>query len=179
MKNSIEITARLTEWAELAGYGFTSGSVTDDGRAMFWSPGGEVRHFVGADSPGWFIVTDSDRLGPEYLMFLAPSMATIEAYFFGKFGGYIRSRKKLPRVHVPFTMDEIHAGFTIESRDFDGVNRFTLIGSDGSKIAASRGDKFSATADLVELSHYQTVSTDDIVASYLDPLGKPLFTLQQ
>src|ERR1700746_285541 len=65
---SIEIPPQLEEWAAL----------------------GEVRHFNGTNDSGWFTVTDSDRLGPEYLVFLAPSMATIEIYFFGKFGGYIR-----------------------------------------------------------------------------------------
>jgi hypothetical protein len=174
----IEVPPQLTEWAALAGYSLTPGSDTEDGRAMFWSAGGEVRHFIGTNDAGWFTVTDSDRLGPEYLVFLAPSMATIESYFFGKFGGYIRSRKKLPRVHVPFTLEEISTGFTIQSRNFDGVERFTLIASDGSEVAASSGDKFSGTADLVELSHYLTVTTEDIVTSYLDPEGNPLFTLQ-
>jgi hypothetical protein len=177
MRYPIEIPPQLAEWAVLAGYSLTPGSVTEDGRAMFWSAGGEVRHFIGANNTGWFDVTDSDRLGPEYLVFAAPSMATIESYFFGKFGGYVRSRKKLPRVHVPFKLEEISPGFTIQTRNFDGVERFTLIASDGSDLAVSTGDKFSGTADLVELSHYLTVTADDIMASYLSPDGRPLFTL--
>jgi Immunity protein 61 len=171
---SIEIPPQLEEWAALAGYSLTP--ETDDGRAMFWSAGGEVRHFIGTNDSGWFTVNDSDRLGPEYLVFLAPSMATIEIYFFGKFGGYIRGRKNLPRVHIPFEPEEISPGFTIQSRKFDGVDRLTLIASDGSEVAASSGDKFSGTAELVELSCYLSVTVDDIMASYQSPDGRPLFT---
>lgn len=178
MSYQIEIPAQLVEWAELAGYKLTPGSVTEDERAMFWSAGGEVRHFIGITDTGWFEVTDSDRLGPEYLVFMAPSMATIERYFFGRFGGYIRSGRKLPRLHVPFLLEEIADGFTIQTCIFNGTARLTLIASDGSQVAASRGDKFLGTGDLVELSHYLAVTTDDIVGSYLNPDGKPLFNLQ-
>jgi hypothetical protein len=178
MRQPIEISLELQQWAEVAGYSLTPGSHTDDGRALFWSSGGEVRHFIGIDNSGWFKVTDSDRLGPEYLVFAAPSIATVERYFFGKFGGYIRSRKKLPRVHVPFVLEELSAGFTIQSRVFEGVERFVLVASDGSEVALSTGDKFSGTADLVEMSYYLTAATADIMASYLEPDGKPLFTLK-
>jgi hypothetical protein len=176
VSNLVEISLQLEEWAALAGYSLTPGSDTKDGRALFWSAGGEVRHFIGIDDRGWFSVTDSDRLGPEYSVFAASSMATIEKYFFGKFGGYIRSRKKLPRVHVPFSLDEISAGFFIEARKYDGSERFVLVGSDGSEAAESCGDKFSGTAELVELSVYLPATADQIIASYLSPDGKPLFT---
>src|SRR5581483_7273543 len=142
---------------------------------MFWSAGGEVRHFVGISDTGWFNVTDSDRLGPEYLVFAAPSMATVESYFFGRFGGYIRSRQRLPRVRIPFELEEISAGFTIQARNFEEGPRLTLIAPDGSEVAASSGDKFSGTADLVELSRYLTATDEDIMSSYLSPDGRPLF----
>lgn len=178
MTDLIEISPRLEEWAALAGYTLTPGSRTRDGRAMFWSPGGEVRYFIGANHDGWFIVTDSDRLGPEYLDLAAPSMATIERYFFGKFGRFIRSRKDLPRVQTPIAREEVSAGFTIGARMFEGVERLALIAPSGSEVAVSSGDELSGTADLVKLSLYLTATMEDIVTSYLDPDGKPLFTLR-
>jgi Immunity protein 61 len=174
----IEISARLEEWAALAGYSLTRGSRRDDGRALFWSDGGEIRHFIGANGRDWFVVTDSDRLGPEYLNLAARSMTTIEHYFFGQFGRFIRSQKRLARVHMPIANEEISPGFTIRTQPFDGAERLALIAPDGSEVAVSGGDKFSGTADLVKLSLFLTATADDIMTSYLDPNGKPLFTLQ-
>jgi immunity protein 61 of polymorphic toxin system len=171
----VEVSPQLEDWAALAGYSLTPGSSTQDGRALFWSAGGEVRHFIGTDNRGWFSVSDSDRLGLEYLVFAAPSIATVEKYFFGKFGGYIRSRKELPRVHVPFLLDEISTGFAVQAREFDGIEHFTLVDTDGSEVAESLGDKFSGTAELVELSGYLRATSDQIMESYLSPDGKPLF----
>jgi immunity protein 61 of polymorphic toxin system len=176
MTDFIEISPRLEEWATIAGYTLTPASRSHDGRALFWSAGGEVRHFIGAGDDGWFVVSDSDRLGPEYLDVAAPSMATIERYFFGKFGRFIRSKKGLPRVHVPIAREEISAGFTIGARMLEGVERLALVDSDGSAVAVSSGDELSGTADLVKLSLYLTAAVDDIVTSFLAPDGKPLFT---
>jgi hypothetical protein len=178
MSLPIEISTQLREWAELAGYTLTPGSSTEDGRAVFWSDGGEIRHFIGIGYTDWFVVTDSDRLGSEYLDLAAPSMATIETYFFGKFGRFIRSRKQLPRVHMPVTHEEISAGFVTRAKIFDGVERLALIASDGLEVAVSSGDQFSGTAELAKLSLYLTANVDDIKSSYLNPSGKPLFTLQ-
>jgi immunity protein 61 of polymorphic toxin system len=175
MSGFIEISHRLEEWAAVAGYTLTPGVRTDDGRALFWSTGGEVRHFIGVNDGGWFVVTDSDRLGPEYLDLAAPSMATIERYFFGKFGRFIRSKKGLPRVHMPIAREEISDGFTIGALMLEGVQRLALIASDGSAVAVSSGDELSGTADLVKLSLYVSATVDDIVTSSLTPDGKPLF----
>jgi hypothetical protein len=178
MTDVIEISPQLEKWAALAGYSLTPGSRTDDGRALFWSDGGEIRHFIGTDARGWFVVTDSDRLGPEYLDLAARSMTTIEHYFLGQFGRFVRSQKRLPRVHMPTVSEEISAGFTIRTQPFDGVERLALIGPDGSEVAISSGDKVSGTADLVKLSLFLTATAEEIMASYLDPGGKPLFALQ-
>lgn len=168
----IEVPARLEDWAARAGYTLT---LQSDGRAEFWSRGGEVRYLIGARDDGWFVITSSDRLGPEYLTLAAPSKQTIERYFFGMFGGYIRSEQGLPRVRVPRTREEISAGLALDTRMFDGTERLALIGDSGDVVAVSSGDEISGTSDLAELSLYLTASIDDIAASSLDPEGKPLF----
>src|ERR1700740_657518 len=62
---SIEIPPQLEEWAALAGYRLTP--ETDDGRAMFWSAGGEVRHFIGTNDSGWVFFPAPERLRPQTL----------------------------------------------------------------------------------------------------------------
>jgi hypothetical protein len=175
----VEISTQLREWANLAGYSLTPGGTTDDGRAILWSDGGEIRHFVGIDDAGWCVVTDSDRFGPEYFTIAAPSVTTIETYFFGKFGRFIRSRNQLPRVRMPLTQDEVSSGFSITTTTFDDVDRWTLTASDGAPAAVSSGDEFSATAELAKLSLYLSATVDELMSSYLSPTGAPLFSLQQ
>jgi hypothetical protein len=178
MKPPIEISAELQEWAASAGYELTPGTTTADGRAIFWADGGEIRHFVGVGDDGWFYVNDSDRLGPEYLDLAAPSMATIETYFFGKFGRFIRSREQLPRVRMPIGKGDLSVGFELSTKVYAGSDRFALIGPSGSEVAISSGDEFSATAELAKLSLYLTASTKEIMSSYLNPSGQPLFSVQ-
>lgn len=176
MTDAIEVSPRLEEWATLAGYNLTPASRAHDGRALFWSAGGETRLYVGTDANGWLTITDSFRMGPEKFKFAALSMTTIERYLFGRFGEYIRSMNNLPRVHIPGTEEELLAGFSIGTRLFAGSERFALIDSDGSAVAVISGGALIATVELVALSLYLTASIDDITASSLDPDGRPLFT---
>jgi hypothetical protein len=175
MKKSIAISHRLEEWATHADYTLTPGSSADDGRAMFWSPGGEVRYFVGANDDNWFIITDSDRLGAEHYKLAARSLNTIEKYFFGTFGEFIRAKRGLPSIHIPIAKEEISAGFRIEYRPFEDVDRLALIDPEGNALAFSSADLFFGTMELVGLSIYLTATVDDITAAFLNPDGKPLF----
>ncbi len=176
MTDLIEVSPQLEEWAALAGYTLTPASRTDDGRAVFWSAGGETRLYIGTNDEDWFIVHDSYRMGAEKFKFAARSMETIEKYLTGTFGEYIRSIRNLPDVHIPGTEEEISAGFTIGTKLFEQTERFALMESSGSVVAVVSGGRLIATMRLVELSLYLTVTIDDITTSFLDPDGKPLFT---
>jgi hypothetical protein len=178
MTTPIEISHRLEEWAVLAGYTLTPGSSTSDGRAMLWSAGGEVRYFIGSNDDDWFVITVSDRLGPENFRLAAASMSTVEKYLFGMFGEYIRSKRRLPPVNVPIAKDEISAEFTIQKGVFESANRSALIDSDGSPLAFSSADPVYGTMELAGLSLYLTATVDDITSAFLDPNGSPLFTLR-
>ncbi|MCV7257083.1 TNT antitoxin family protein [Mycobacterium shimoidei] len=175
MIEPIDVSPRLAEWANLADFTLTPGRRTDDGRALFWSVGGETRLFIGKNHDGCYLVTDSFRMGPEKFRFAAPLMDTVERYLLGRFGEDIRALGELPPVHIPGSEEEISAGFTIDSRPFAGVERRALIASDGSTVAIISGGKLIATIELVALSLYLTTTVDDIVTSFLDPGGKPLF----
>jgi hypothetical protein len=175
MTGGIVLSQRLEQWAKLAGYTLTSGSSTTDGRPIFWSALGETRLFIGRRQDGWLIVTESDRMESENFVLAAPSVETIEKYLFGRFGMYIRSAWGLPRVGVPIAANEAHSKFSIATREFEGVERFALIASDGSTVAIGSADKLTATAELKKLALYLTATIDQIEASAIDPEGKPLF----
>lgn len=179
MTDVIRISHTLEQWGALAGYSLTPASSAHDGRALFWSAGGEVRLFVGSRDDGWFMITRSERLGEEHFKFAAPSMSVIEKHLMGSFGQSIRTRRDLPVIPMPKSVDELSAGFSIETRQFDGVERLALVAPDGSVVGISGGGKLLASALLIELSIYLTATIEDIMASFLDPEGKPLFKVNQ
>lgn len=172
MTGGIEVSQRLEHWAKLADYALTSGSSTTDGRPMFWSALGETRLFIGRRQDGWFVVTDSDRMESEKFVLAALSLETIEKYLFGRFGTYIRSARDLPRVGVAIAANELSSKFSIETREYDGVERFALIAPDGSTVAIGNADKVTATAELTKLALYVTSTIDQIEASAIDPERK-------
>lgn len=175
MTGGIEVSQRLEQWAKLADYTLTPSSSTTDGRPIFWSALGETRLFVGNRQDGWLVITDSDRMESENFVLAAPSIETIEKYLFGRFGMYIRSARGLPRVGVPVAANEVSSNFSVETRDYEGVQRFALIGPDGSTVAIGSADKVTATVELKKLAIYLTATIDEIEASVKDPDGKPLF----
>lgn len=175
MTSVIEVTQRLEQWAKLADYAVTSGSRTPDGRPLFWSTLGETRLFIGRNQDGWLVITDSDRMESESFILAAPSIDTIEKYLFGRFGMYIRSARGLPRVGVPISANEAGSYFSIETREYEGAERFALIAPDGSTAAIGSADKITATTEFKKLALYLTATIDQIEASAVDPDGKPLF----
>lgn len=175
MTDSIEISTRLEQWAKVAGYTLTPGHRTDDGRVVLWAAAGEIRLFIGNSSDGWFVVTDSDRMGAEHFILAAPAMATIEKYLFGRFCLHIRNARGLPRVGVPMSEDGWRSKYSIDTRDFQGTQHFALIAADHSTVAVSSADKVTAAAELRKLALFLTATIDQIEASAVDPDGKPLF----
>ncbi|ORW07487.1 Imm61 family immunity protein [Mycobacterium kyorinense] len=176
MTERIEVSARLAEWARSGGWGV---SKAEDGRAMFWKEGGQLQYLLGRNGDGWFVITHLERSGPEFLVVAAPSMETVERYFFGDFGSSVRWHRRLPDVREPFSREELAPGFSLATRTFDGVeNRMALIDSGGAVVAVSGKDVLRGTGRLVRLSVYVSATVDDIVGSFLDPEGKPLFSLR-
>jgi hypothetical protein len=145
------------------------GSQTDDGRTIIWNKGGEVRWFIDVID-NWYVITSSDRMGPETYDFAAVSLPVIEKYLYGTFGGSTRS-DDLPDIRAPFQRDELRPGYSIGEKAFAGRRRHTLIDRTGKVVA------IAGIEDLVELSHYLDVPVDIIKDSYLAPNGKPLFAL--
>ena len=125
------------------------------------------------------MVTVSDRMAEEELIFTANSMALIELYFFGKFGLSVRSSLKLPLLAFPKSAEETVGAYTLGLATFDGHENLALLDAAGSAIAITASGKIAGTTELVCLSLYLTSSADEVMASYLAPSGRPLFTVRK
>ncbi|WP_407688871.1 TNT antitoxin family protein [Mycobacterium sp. HUMS_1102779] len=169
MTSSVDLTPDVQHWLRLAGLDMIQGSQTNDGRTIIWNSGGEVRNFIDF-SDGWYIITESDRMGPEAFSFAGASMQIIEKYLYGAFGGVVRG-DDLPSVRVPFDREELYPGYSIGKVLFEGRERRTLVDHAGKVVAIAAIDR------LVELSHYLNVSIEIIKGSYLAADGKPLFAV--
>lgn len=180
------ISQQSTEWAVLAGFQVTQGSekastadAETDGRPVIWTNHGEIRFYIGPHPSGWFVVTISERMADEELVFAAESIAIIELYLFGQFGWSIRSSMRLPLLQHPTSIDEMAAGYTVRMVSFDGRQRLALIDPTGSAIAMTAAGKIVGMAELICLSWYLDSSVDTLKTSYLDPFGQPLFTVRE
>jgi hypothetical protein len=145
------VTDRLEVSPRLAEWARSGGwgvSEAEDGRPMFWKEGGQLRYFIGRTDDGWFVITQGVR-------------------------------GELPDVRRPIDWDDMAPGFAVETRTFGGVeNRMALVDSAGAVVAISSSDPVTASFDLAPLSVYVSATVDDIVASFLDPEGKPLFSIR-
>lgn len=167
MTSAVDLSSDLHRWVRLADLGIVQGSQTNDARTIIWNTGGEVRYFIGIVD-GWFMITSSDRMGPESYYFAGRTMNIVEKYLYGMFGSTVRG-KDLPRLRIPFRREQLRPGYSIGTRMFAGRERHTLIDHLGKVVA------IAGVEDLVELSHYLDATGRAIEQSYLSPDGKPLF----
>ena len=168
MTTNVDLSTDLQDWIRLAGMDLVQGSRTDDGRTVIWNKGGEIRYFIDAVD-GYCVITSSDRMGAEIFHFGALTMALIEKYLYGYFGGSVRKHRGFRRVKKPFTRDELKQGFSFSNVIFAERERDALIDPAGSMVAIAADDR------LVQFSHYVDVPIDTIKDSFLAPDGKPLF----
>lgn len=169
MTTNVDLTPDLQAWLRLADMDMLQGSQTNDSRTIIWNRGGEVRNFIGLVD-GWYVVTSSDRMGPETHDLAAVSMQVIEKYLYGELGSVVRS-DELPSIRIPFERGELRPGYDIRKMEFAGRERHALTEHYGRAVAIAAVDR------LVELSHYLDASVDAIKSSYLSADGKPLFGL--
>ncbi len=174
--SSLLILAReVSECAMAAGYEITPADQTTDGRAVFTGGLGETSFLVGIEPDGIVTVNESDRLQPEYMVFAAPALSTVERYLLMTFGSTTRFRRKLPRIRIPVDKDHVALGFDLATKPFRDGERLALISTEGKPIAWGRNDPIIATVVLTELSYHMTGSMHDIAESYFSSSGSPLF----
>ncbi|BBX73283.1 Imm61 family immunity protein [Mycobacterium shinjukuense] len=101
MTISVDLSSELQDWIQLAGLDIIQGSKTDDGRTVIWNKGGEICYFISVVD-GYYVITSSQRMDAENFHFGTVSMAILERYLYGRFGGSVRSIYGLQRVRKPF-----------------------------------------------------------------------------
>lgn len=175
MTGGVAFTRELENWAGLAGYELTPAARAHDGRAVFWNKGGEVRLLVAARDDGWFVLTDSDRLGEEQFVLAAVSLPVVEKYLWGSFGLSIRSRRGMPDIKLPYAANDVDHGFSIGVVQFDGRERQALLDSAGQPVAVCGGGALMGTRDMARLSLYLNSTVPQIQESFENTDGRPLF----
>lgn len=177
MRNEIGLTSDVELWAEKAGYSFTESS-SEDGRAIIWNSGGEIRYFIGEGADDWIVVTSSERMGEEQFEVASRLPSLVERKFVAIFARLVRAHSGLARLSRRNSIDTIAAGYSIGVQHFAGKDRRTLIDPQGGVIAVVSGGELVGTANAVELSVFATNTTEMIVQSMMDPLGRPLFSVR-
>ena len=167
-----EFSSALVQWAASAGYALTPQDPS--GAAVFWTdPGGEIRSYIRSGSDGYTITT-AERASDEQFDLFAPSMETIERYLVSKFATRVRSRRGLPRLKIPTTVDSIAPGYRVGDADAEGFR--TLFDDQGGVVATALGN-MSAVTKLVKLSHLVSPPLAEVLAAFDDPRGRPLYTV--
>ncbi|KRE26932.1 hypothetical protein ASG82_10530 [Mycobacterium sp. Soil538] len=75
-------------------------------------------------------------------------------------------------MRIPTKPDSLAVGYHLGEADDDGFR--TLFDAQDNIVATAQGD-LNAVSTLVKLSHLVSSSLVDIIASYQDPEGRPLF----
>ncbi|SHT64986.1 Uncharacterised protein [Mycobacteroides abscessus subsp. abscessus] len=171
------VSQELAEWAKLAGYSLTVGSeggLTD----IFWNRLGEIRLFIREMTDGWVDVTCSDRLQPEYFYFAGRTIEVVEKFLFGWFGNTTRYNSGMPPLRTPTTLAELTHGYKVATLQIDDIGRHVLVATNGSVVAIASGGKIVSTGTLVALSRYLEAPAAEIVQSFTNEYGPPLFSVR-
>jgi hypothetical protein len=177
MADGVGISSDLTTWASHAGFSLTP--VDNDGRAVFSTSDGEIRYFVEKVGESWFRVTSSNRMGPEQFELAAPSLSTIETYFYGSFGSDIRdtaekteltpnARRRADGYHIGPADDEDLADLELVN---DADQPYFALFDQNHVIAVDGFDEDMAAIRLTDLAVYLSVDNEDIKAAFTDDDG--------
>ena len=138
---------------------------------VFATSGGEVRNFLRIVDDQ-LMLTQAQRTNTrERLVSSSPLLTDMEKFLTYYFCRSLREERRLPMllvVSIPVTVDKVAPGFTIT----DAGVRDELHQRGESVVRAG------VDLELVEFSHYVTLSPEEIRASALDPEGEPHFVVE-
>jgi hypothetical protein len=197
MAGGVQISRDLEAWAETAGFSLTP--VDRVGRAVFSSSNGETRYFIEQVNDEWLRVTCSDRTGPRQLELAAPSLSTIEKYFYGFFGSNIRDKYHLKQATPVPQGDFLTSGYKIRRlpdagqdylAPFDDADQdhfapfdeadqghFALFDARERVTAVDGFGEVLARIRLSDLAVYLSHPTEEIKDSFEDPNGGTLLNV--
>ncbi|GAA2778976.1 Imm61 family immunity protein [Mycolicibacterium pallens] len=177
MRPEIGLTSAFERWAHRAGFQITESSSTD-GRAIVWDGGGEIRYFFGVDADGWIVATCSERMGKEQFELASTLPSLVERKFITDFARPIRSLNALRRLAHPRTAEDVAAGYSIGRQHYWGKNRCTLVDPENRVVAVVGGGELVGTMKVAYLSVLASNTVEAIEQSFLDPEGKPVFSVR-
>jgi hypothetical protein len=177
MRNEIGLTAEVKLWAQRAGYSVTESS-SEDGRAIIWNSGGEIRYFIGKDAGDWIVITSSERMGEEQFELASALPGLVERRFVAIFARLVRAHMGLARLSRPQSAADLASGYSVGVQSFWGKDRRTLVDPGGRVIAVVNGGELVGTLNVVELSVFASNTLEAIVQSMMDASGKPLFSVR-
>jgi hypothetical protein len=183
--DGVGISSDLRAWALDAGFILTP--VDKDGRSMFSTSDSEIRYFVEKVDEGWFRVTSSNRMGPEQFEMAAPSLSTIEAYFYGSFGADIRDNAEMieatpdtrrldGRFQISPATDEELAHLQLV---YDDDEPYLALFDQAGVIAVDGFDVEMANMRLNDLAVYLSHDKDEIRAAFTAADGGRLLTVTE
>jgi hypothetical protein len=171
----INVSRSLVDWALRAGYDYRPES--DGQPPAFFNSGGEERFYLrrSPEVEGWIIVTNASRSGDEQYSFAARDLYVAERYFWELFGFDIRSRERMKRLDIPVSADQVATGFHI---DYPARGQSALVDANGDRVMVTSSD-VGDIATLVQVSHLLSVTTQELIDSFLDAGGRPAFPIQE
>ena len=177
MADGVGISNDLKAWASDAGFSLTPAD--NNGRAVFSTSDGEIRYFVEKVGESWFRVTCSNRMGPEQFELAAPSLSTIETYFYGSFGSDIRdnaekasatpdTRRLDDRFQIGPAADEDLAPLQLVN---DADEPYLALFDQDQVIAVDGFDTVIANIRLTDLAVYLSVDNEEIKTAFTNDDG--------
>jgi hypothetical protein len=170
MMSEYRASRELMNWAEQAGFVFEPAG--ENQAALFYNLGGEDRLYIRVveDFDG-YRVTSASRGGDEQFQFDAYEPRVAEAYFWMFFGPSVRSKLDLPRLRYPVKRTDVANGYNV---DGPTEGRLFLLDASNTRLMATYDD-VSDLAHLVKTSHGIAASAAEIVESFMDVSGRPMF----
>jgi hypothetical protein len=167
----IDVGRRLAVW--LAPLGVHCEEPTD-GTIVLTGGGREVRWYL-QESGEFFEVLTAERAEEPRLEMRTPSLVDAERFLVVVYGPLLRDKvlRQSPSLVVPWERDQLAPGFDLV--EAEGPLYATLVQA-GQVRAEFRSFNFPDSA--VMFSQVADATVADAQSSYLDELGKPLFTVE-
>jgi hypothetical protein len=168
----IDAGERLAAW--LGPLGIHCEELTDDS-VVLTGDGREVRWYL-QKSGEFFDVSTAERAAEPRLEMRAQSLADAERFLVVVYGALLRDgvMRQSPSLVIPWERDRLAPGFDLVEAP-EGPLYATLVQA-GRVRAAFRSFNFPDAA--VMFSHVADATLIDAKSSYLDEIGKPLFTVE-
>lgn len=153
-------------WLGRAGY---SRSV-QAGVTVIADEGGEIRYFLRCEAARW-VLTTAQRAEEETVLAASEEKADAVRLVIEKVGGDLRAALDLPPIHLPYEVDDVAPGYTVEVLADGWAHLVELTGSRSPATFRHTDIPF----DAVGFSWYAQADPAEMRAAFERPDAAPLF----